>query len=174
MSAEYKETIKKLYEELDTISKHAAELKKTINMLSKLSGETPPFTEVDPELINQGITNLRADQFFGKPLATAIKEYLRMKGYAATAEEIFEALKKGGFEFSWKPTFQLKNLAISLSKNRNDFVYVKSNNSYGLWEFYPDKKREREKTAEKTEAVSSESEVNTEEEILEEDNIKDE
>ena len=43
----------------------------------------------------------------------------------------------------------------------NDFVYVKSSKAYGLWEFYPEKQREREKQKNsKTENASIDEEEN--------------
>jgi len=146
MTDEYKPAIAKLYEDLEKASAKVADIKKTINMLSALSGESEPFNDVEPTAIS-GKISLRADQFFGKSFASSAKEYLRMKGQAATAEEILKALEDGGFEFpsNWKTNLRLKNTAISLGKNSNDFVYVKSSNAYGLWEFYPDKVKEKKK-----------------------------
>ena len=68
-----------------------------------------------------------------------------MRGRACTAKEIFDALKTGGFDFpkGKAENIQFRNVTISLSKNTNDFVYVKSSNAYGLWEFYPEKKKEK-------------------------------
>lgn len=89
--------------------------------------------------------SIKPDQFFRKGLATSVKEYLKMKNGAATAKEIFDALKSGGYEFDPKlsENIQFRGLTISLGKNTNDFVFIKSNNSYGLAEFYPDKKNNR-------------------------------
>jgi hypothetical protein len=96
------------------------------------------------------VTNIRNDQFFGLSPTSAAREYLRMKGSATTAKEILEGLLRGGFEppSEWKENNYLKNLAISLKKNSpRDFVWVKSSNAFGLWDFYPEKKREREKSS---------------------------
>lgn len=146
MAEEYKPAIAKLYDELKEVSAKVVDIKKAINMLSALSGEPEPFTDISSPTISGKMT-IRADQFFGKSFASSAKEYLRIKGQAATAEEILKALEEGGFEFptNWKTNLRLKNTAISLGKNSNDFVYVKSSNSYGLWEFYPDKVKEKKK-----------------------------
>lgn len=146
MSEPIKIAIESLYEEMEVLSKRMTELKKSINNLKAIIGEDQPFKDLEMGSLTGG-ANIRPDQYFGKGLATAVKEYLKARNRAATAQEIFDALKNGGFEFTGTKgeKIQMRNLAISLSKNSNDFVYIKSNNSYGLWEFYPEKKREREK-----------------------------
>lgn len=146
MSTDIQAAIESLYSEMNSLNIRMTEIKRSINSLSNLIGKPAPFN--DTEFSSIAITsNMRPDQFFGKGLATAVKEYLKMKGRALTVQEIYEGLKSGGFEFtgSKEEKIQMRNLAISLSKNSNDFVYVKSSNAYGLWEFYPEKKREREK-----------------------------
>lgn len=148
MSKELKSAVQSLTKELESIMKRASEIKKTINQLSVINGEEPPYKDIEVD-ISLGTGTIRPDQFFGKGLSTAVKDFIKMKGSAATAEEIFEALNKGGFEYpkDWKDQHKLKNLAISLSKNRHDFVYVNTGTikAFGLWEFYPEKKREKEK-----------------------------
>lgn len=146
MSMELEKAVDSLYSEMENLNKRISEIKKNINSLSALMGKDQPFNDSELSSINNS-TNIRADQFFGKGLATAVKEYLKKRGQAVPAKEIYEALKSGGFEFtgSKAENIQIRNLTISLSKNANDFVYIKSNNSYGLWEFYPGKKREKEK-----------------------------
>lgn len=162
MSSKINEAIEALTEELNKLHQRAVEIKKTINQLYVVQGENPPYNDVDFKPIS-GTINILPDEFFGKGLATAVKEYLKMKGRAATAQEIFDALKRGGFEWSkdWSKEHRLKNLAISLSKNRNDFILVPvgDENAYGLWDFYPNKKREKEKqqTEEIKEAIKEEN-----------------
>lgn len=148
MSDGFDVVIASLNEELNKAMKAVIEIKKMINNAHTLKGEAPPYTDVDFNPIT-GTINIMHDQFFGKGLSTAVKEFLAMKGRAAKAEEIFEALNKGGFEWpnAWKENLRLKNLAISLGKNRYDFLLVRTSegNAYGLWDFYPEKKREKEK-----------------------------
>lgn len=143
--AKFTEAISALYERLDELVEQERTLKRTINDLSVIDGVEAPFPDVDTTG-SGGIRNIRSDQFFGKSLNGAIKEYLRFVGRAVPVREIFEGLKRGGFEFPshWAKEHWLKNLSISISKNRNDFVYVKSSDSWGLWDFYPEKKKERE------------------------------
>ncbi len=140
MENELSKAIEVLKLELKKLSEKSADIKKTINHLYLLSGEAVFYTDVDvPD--DSGSGAIRPDQFFGKSFVAAAKEFLRMKKRAATAEEIYSALKKGGYEFG--KNVPMRGVAISLSKNRTDFVYVKSSNAYGLWEFYPGMKREK-------------------------------
>jgi hypothetical protein len=154
MSIDLTNAVDSLYAELENLNKRVSEVKKNINSLSALMGKEQPFADSELSSIGNS-TNIRPDQFFGKGLATAVKEYLKMRNQAVPAKEIYEALKSGGFEFtgSKAENIQIRNLTISLSKNSNDFVYVKSSNAYGLWEFYPDKKREKEKKKNNDEPV---------------------
>lgn len=149
MSLNIEKAVESLAMELNKVLQRATELKKSINQLLALAGKPPMFTDVEYSPVG-GPTTIRRDQFFGMTVTMAAREYLRMRGSAATPQEILDALVQGGFEFpkEWRETFFLKNLAISLKKNvPRDFVYLKSSNSYGLWDFYPDKKREKERKA---------------------------
>lgn len=147
MSTDLSQAIDSLYAELKVVESRSAEIKKMINNLSAMIGKQPPFQNVEVSAMF-GIQALRPDQFFGKALSTAVKEYLKIRNQACTAQEIYEALLTGGFEFpkEWKEKYKLRNLTISLSKNSADFVYVKSSNAYGLWEFYPERQRDRKLT----------------------------
>lgn len=144
MATDLENAVEALYGEMGTLSGRMAEIKKTINSLSALMGKPQPFSDVELSNVS-GSLSIAADQFFGKGLATAVKEFLKMRGRAVPAKEIYEALKAGGYDFgeTKAENIQYRNLTISLSKNTNDFVYVKSSDAYGLWEFYPEKKRER-------------------------------
>ncbi len=175
MSSDYRKAIDALYIDLNKIEAQGSEIKKTINMLSKLVGDDAPFTDLSTDFSLSQSTTLRPDQFFGKSIGTAVKEYFNIFKKASTAEEILDSLKKGGFEFAdnWKESNYLKNLAIYLSRNTTDFVYIKNTNSYGLLDFYPEKKKDREKrAAAKKSTKNGETTVVTEEENLEEEEIE--
>ena len=168
MAQEFIKTIEPMVEEVNSLLRKASEIKTIINQYCAINGEPPIYTDVEFTAVGNS-TSILPDQFFGKGLSTAVKEYLKGKGRAATAQEIYDVLKKGGFEFpeSWKEKEQLKNLAISLSKNRYDFVLVPGleGNAYGLWEFYPEKKRMKEKKKninETNEEKTEESQENVE------------
>jgi hypothetical protein len=165
MSESIENAIQSLGTELEAILKRGAEIKKHINDLSVMIGQPAPYTDIETDFV-MGIISIQPDQFFGKGVATAVKQFLKMKGRAATIKEIYEALLKGGFEFpvEWKEKEWHKNLGISISKNRYDFVRVPFGNdsAYGLWEFYPEKKKEKDRASQqndKTEEGNEEKRV---------------
>lgn len=121
---------KKLEEQLRGV----AETKTLINMLLKTMGKPPKFAE---ESSTSGI--VRADQFYGKQLATAVADYLEMMGkQARQPSEILQGLRDGGFDFEvmgWKERDELRMLALSLAKNNLKFHKLK-NGSFGLKSWY--------------------------------------
>lgn len=127
-----------LHGKLDEQLRAVADTKRTINMLLKMSGQDPAFPDTDDEE-RGGV--VRADQFYGKGLATAAAEYLAMRKQACQPEEIVRALTSGGFDFDllgWKPDDRLRFLAISLAKNTGSsgkFHRLK-NGTFGLRSWY--------------------------------------
>jgi hypothetical protein len=128
-----------LQRKLDEQLLAAADLKRTINMLLKASGKDPLYADADVERSGA----VRADQFYGKPLAPSAAEYLAMRGQACQAEEIYRALKAGGFDFviqGWRGDDRdmVRNLAMSLSKNTgsNGKFHRLKNGSFGLRAWY--------------------------------------
>jgi len=124
----------KLEEQQDSI----LETKKMINSLRAMNGEEPLFN--DTELQQSQVLGLsRPDIFYGKPFATAAREYLEMRRRACSAEEIMRGLEQGGFDFNavgWALKDRLRNLAISLAKNATLFHKL-PNNTLGLLSWYP-------------------------------------
>jgi hypothetical protein len=86
---------------------------------------------------------IRRDHFHGRKMATAIREYLEMRGAsdrgglgAATVNEIYAALVEGGFTFETKNDLNAKRgLRDALMKNSGAFHRV--GDAYGLVEWYP-------------------------------------
>ncbi|MBX7151118.1 hypothetical protein K1X84_05720 [bacterium] len=164
-------TLDILLQKLEQQEQDVSKTKQLINGLCEAIGREKMFDIID-SFTGAGRLRLKIDHdtFFGMGVAPAVKQFLKMNGKAALIEEIFDALSTGGFEWpkDWKQKLRLKNLAISLSKNRYDFVIVDTakGNAYGLWEFYPDKLRERDKTKsiDKKSEVIEESETENDEE----------
>jgi hypothetical protein len=134
--------IEEMTRTLEQKLKEAADLKRTINILARQMGEEPVYPETDEEITRRPASamKLRPDHFFGKPPTTAAREYLEIRNEPATAEEILEALARGGFDFdaqNWKDEkYRLKNLAISLGKNSAIFTRLPSG-PFGLAKWYP-------------------------------------
>lgn len=128
-----------LRRKLDEQVQAVADTKRTINMLMKMSGREPLYLEGESE--HSGA--IRADQFYGKGLATSAAEYLAMRHQACQPEEIFRALREGGFDFDlqgWRgdDALKVRSLAMSLAKNTGNagkFHRLK-NGSFGLRAWY--------------------------------------
>jgi hypothetical protein len=126
---------RKLEEQLQDV----ASTKRTINMLMKMSGKEAVYTEDSAE--HSGA--VRADQFYGKGLATSAAEYLAMRRQACQPDEIYNALVAGGFDFDmldWQKEDQMRirSLAMSLAKNTGSagkFHRLK-NGTFGLRVWY--------------------------------------
>jgi hypothetical protein len=126
---------RKLEEQLQDV----ASTKRTINMLMKMSGKEAVFPEDTAERSGA----VRADQFYGKGLATSAAEYLALRREACQPDEIYSALVAGGFDFDmleWQKDDQvrIRSLAMSLAKNTGSagkFHRLK-NGTFGLRSWY--------------------------------------
>jgi hypothetical protein len=135
VSDDFGSAIEQLKRKLDEQTKATMETKKAINLLLKMSGQPEMFPDTDSEGTSFSI---RADQFYGKPLATAAQEYLESRKQAVQPEEILRGLEAGGYDFDvvgWKENDRLRSLAISLAKNTVKFHRLK-NGSFGLKSWY--------------------------------------
>jgi hypothetical protein len=134
-----------------------ARLRIFVNQACELVGREPIFPEEDgPATLQQSSVtpppepsqvrhrtrgvSVRSDQFFGQPLATAVRHYLELRKNSdlgpASADEIHGALVQGGFQFPSRDSDnQRRGLQVSLSKNTITFRRL-PNELYGLAEWY--------------------------------------
>lgn len=165
MTESYRKAIDDLLLDLQKKVQEVAEIKQTINHLCKLAGEPLRFNDIATESV-QG-SSIRPDQFYGKAQLTAVKEFLKMKGSAAILDEIYNALIQGGYIFTGDQKLWKRGLSIALSKRSGDaLVYIKSNKSFGLPEFYPDLHMWKDKQS------GNEKESESEGEPIQEENLK--
>ncbi|MFN0115619.1 MAG: hypothetical protein ACKVPY_13175 [Paracoccaceae bacterium] len=151
-SDEFGPAIRRMQRDIADDEADIAARKKMVNVLCGYAGVPPLYqvTEVERSL---DVSQLRRDQFFGVPLASAVKEFLKMRGDpkaggmgAATVNEIFAALQSGGFHFETKNDDNSKRaLRISLAKNVAAFRKVPggAEGAFGLAEWYPSAKAPR-------------------------------
>jgi hypothetical protein len=140
--SEFTLVVGRLIKSIDDLEATLAQKKRLVNELCNEYGRPPRFTEVASSRPS-GMGAFKRDQFYGKGLATAIREYLNMRGAsdkgglgAASVNEIYAALAEGGFKFEVKNEQNAKRgLRIALSKNTVTFHRVGEN--YGLLEWYP-------------------------------------
>jgi hypothetical protein len=117
--------------------------KKTVNTLCAVAGREEMYTLDAPE---EAVPNrIRADQFYGQALATAVRTILEMRKQqnlgAATINEIFDALTAGGYTFNTKTDdVGRASLRNSLSKNTVTFHKL-PNGRFGLPSWYPNAKQ---------------------------------
>jgi hypothetical protein len=146
MDTSMRTAIDALVGRIEAKTKELAELKRTVNVLSRESGEGPVFPEEDLSAVGgSGIAGIRLDQFYGKSPTVAAREFLEIRNRAVSAEDILAALERGGFDFEgqgWKKPDRLRSLSISLSKNSLIFHRL-PNGTYGLVKFYPEIKGEK-------------------------------
>jgi hypothetical protein len=144
MREEFKPAIAALQSDLQDIEKKAAETKRAINRLCELAGAPPMYAVTDTDSSRPSVTTLRNDQFYGKVMNTAAREYLEMRKAAnlgpATPREIYEALVTGGFKFDTKiETNAITGLRQILRKNSSIFHRL-PHGAYGLLAWYPNAK----------------------------------
>jgi phage-related minor tail protein len=122
------------------------ETKKMINALLRRMEKDPEFPEVESGQMQMRLGGtMRADQYYGKPFATAAQEFLERRKQACSADEVLKGLEQGGFDFKalgWKEKDRLRSLAISLAKNNQKFHKL-PNNTFGLLAWYPNVTTER-------------------------------
>ena len=128
-------------------------LKIAINQLCQINGE-PARYEIDGMGASgqpkRNVLNWRADQFFGRPLAGCVTEYLEARENAglersASIDDIYEALSKGGYKFegsSGNEENTKRAIKISMTKNTAQFAKI-GENLFGLKKWYPNAKTTR-------------------------------
>jgi len=145
MDEQIKSTIEVLTAKIRAKEEETNKLKRLVNELSAEAGlESIPFPNIQES--SQQISSIRSDQFYGLPLSTAARNYLEMRKAAdlgaATVNEIFSAIKGGGYKFSTKDEENAKTtLRMSLRKNSSIFHRL-PNGEYGLLSWYPNAKEQ--------------------------------
>ena len=165
MSDDFSPTIATLQEHLRQQEEEARSTKRLINQLCQRSGKPLVYTDVDSEAAISG--TIRRDEFYGVPLASAIKKFLEKRRNVgpATVNEIYSALVAGGFKFEAKNDANAKRaLYISLAKNSYAFHKLPGKSDeeavFGLLEWYPDAKaEEKPKKVKKTKKAARTAEA---------------
>jgi hypothetical protein len=123
--------------------------KKLVNQLCEASGAERIYPDVETtKPATVGLGPILPDQYFGKAVATVVRDILERRkraGLSAIAlGDLYEAMKAGGFEFDNKdPEVARRSVAITLGKNTQTFTRVPSTGSWGLAEWYPNAKKNK-------------------------------
>jgi len=140
MSEPLEKAQEELQGKLQVALDEAFRLKKTINTLCEINGMDPLYSDIESESARGGVGPIRPGIYYGKQLATAVREYLDRAKQAADPEVILRAMEQGGFDFDalgWTDKNRLRNLSISLSKNTSAFRRL-PNGMFGLEAWYED------------------------------------
>lgn len=146
MSEHILKTVADVEEKLKVAEAEVTQLKRVINDLLEMAGHPPRYAAAEPESHAASVTSMRTDQFYGRPMATVVREYLAMRKAAqmdppASVREIYDALVKGGFKFEASSEKNaIDGLRISLAKNTAVFHKL-PNGAWGLVEWYPSVKK---------------------------------
>lgn len=143
MSDHVQKTIDDAQKKLRQLEEEVTKTKRFINQACEFAGLTILYPDAD-DTKQSSIFAIRPDQFYGKGISTAAREYLDLRRSAnlgaASLDEVFAALKQGGFKFDGDDEVaQKRGLAISLSKNTSIFHKL-PNGSIGLLAWYPEAK----------------------------------
>ncbi|MGT2439018.1 hypothetical protein ACU4GH_28230 [Bradyrhizobium betae] len=119
------------------------EKKTTVNTLCSVAKREKMY-QLDEQLEAAIPTRIRPDQFYGQPLASAVRTILEMRKQqnlgAATNNEIYDALIAGGYTFQTKTEDVARaSLRNSLSKNTVTFHKL-PNGRFGMLSWYPNAK----------------------------------
>jgi hypothetical protein len=146
MSDHILKTIEQAKEQLHKQEDAVITTKKLINQLCSFAGIPPEYQDADLQSSVMQAAVVRRNAFFGKPLATCVREFLEMRRdkpvKEASLNEIVDALKEGGFDLekiSKDKDDARRGVAITLGKNPQ-FVRL-PNDDWGLLAWYPNFKR---------------------------------
>lgn len=148
MSEHLRKSATELEQKLREQQAEVDETKKAINLLCKMMNLPEPHRLEDAEL--SGVQGILPDSYFGKPLATAVGEFLDLVGHAVSVSEILEGLQRGGYDFI-DAKHPGRVLRISLGKNTAKFVQVRGSDSFGLKKWYPNLRTESKQKPNDTE-----------------------
>jgi hypothetical protein len=137
--AHIRATIESLTKEVEEHLQAAADTKKLVNALARRLGDPEPYEVVDDAGGKRTFVP-RVDQFANEPApSTAVRSFLEARGQqagAATFDEIYAALKAGGFAWSGRDDEKSKNgLRVAIGKDAK-LVRI-GENAVGLTEWYP-------------------------------------
>jgi DNA-directed RNA polymerase delta subunit len=143
-----RQTIADLEARLQELNAESQKIRSAINCLYEVMGEKPKYDEVEEK--SSQIAMLISDEYYGKPLATVVKQVLEKRKAAgrgaARLDEIYEQLVAGGCKLTGKnEAIKKRGLAISMSKNQK--FHKLPNDTWGLTEWYPSAKESRERNA---------------------------
>lgn len=155
------QAINELMAEVATDETALRKKKESVNTLCAVDNRPAAYVLTDAEATVP--LKIRPDQFYGQPLASAVRTVLEIRRAqnlgAASVNEIFDALQAGGYQFNTKSDEVAKNsLRNSLAKNTVTFHKL-PNGRFGMLSWYPKAQKIAASAAEEEEAEEEESET---------------
>jgi hypothetical protein len=119
--------------------------KRLVNELYKDCNEEPPYAIGDETAAPVVNATIRPDQYYGRPIATIVKDILDIRAKknlgAISLNELFESMKAGGFHFDKDETNAKMSLSVTIAKNP---AFAKLPTGYiGLAAWYPEIKKRK-------------------------------
>lgn len=154
------ETIELVKTQVSEIQADLIEKQTTVNHLCSIAGIDPIYV-IEQATDLATAANLKGDEYFNRPAATAIRLVLEARkkqgNGPSTLNEIYEQLIKGGYKFEAKNEANAKNsLRVTLSKNQ---IFCKlPSKKFGLSEWYGLKADKKAKKAAASEEPDEEKE----------------
>jgi hypothetical protein len=124
----------------------AADCERTINTLCKEAGYPPRYQDTATSTIK--VTQISDDTFYGQKQTPAMRLYLEMRKAQglgpATAREIYEAIKSGGYVFEAKDAEVALVGMRALLRTQPNVFHRLPQGTWGLTVWYPDAKKPKE------------------------------
>ncbi len=143
-------TIEELKAKVVEKEKELNEAKKMANNLCQMFGK-PPLYEINDEPASVFVGQLNGDEYYGRPLATVVTNILetrKIRGVGpATIRDVYDQMKLGGYQFETKDDDNaMRGMRITMAKNPK--FHKLPSGKWGLKEWYPNIKEDKEKTPE--------------------------
>jgi predicted deacylase len=143
-------TIEELKSKVIEKEKELNEAKKMANTLCQMFGK-PPLYEISDQPTTVLTGHLHGDEYYGRPLATVITTILearKIRGTGpASVKEVYDQMTAGGYQFETKDDNNaMRGMRISMAKNPK--FHKLPSGKWGLTEWYPNVKVDKEKEAE--------------------------
>jgi hypothetical protein len=164
MSDHILKTIEQAKEEICKHEDAIVTTKKLINQLCGFAGLPQEYQDAELQATGAATVVIRRNVFFGRPLATCVREYLEIRKdktvREATLDEILTALKDGGYDLkkiSDTDDGIKRGVAITLAKNPQ--FHRLPNGDFGLLSWYPSIRRSKETKSATTDDSEDPAEV---------------
>tara|TARA_R110002096_G_scaffold82336_4_gene191627 strand:- start:290 stop:805 length:516 start_codon:yes stop_codon:yes gene_type:complete len=168
MTEHIDKTVSDLQLKLKDQEEQVVKTKQLINLLCEHAGRGPIYAESELDTNSKNVS-IASDEFYGQPLATAMRSILEkrkaMGNGPATPRELYDSLLHGGYLFETDiEENRLIGVRVSLRKSSKIFHKLPDGKRYGLLEWYPKAKKQSVKNdSNETNDTSEQDDANPEE-----------